>query len=67
MAEIFKPEKNCGNAVGNFTWKNICILVAPIARMRSMESLSTLLYPSSKPTVIGKKVVITTRVIFGAM
>ena len=31
-----------------------------MARIRSLESWSTLLYPSSSPTVIGKKVVITT-------
>ena len=42
-------------------------LLACMDRMRFMASGSTPLYPSRSPIAIGKNVVMTTRVIFGAI
>ena len=66
-AEIRNPEKNWSIAPGNLMQRKICPDPAPIDRNRLTASESTDLKPVRSPIVIGKKVVITIKITFGAI
>ena len=53
------PEKNCSAEEGSFTWRKICHLEAPMARIIWIKSGSAEANPLSRPMVMGKKQVMT--------
>ena len=53
------PEKNCTAEEGSFTWRKICHLEAPMARIIWIKSGSAKANPLSRPMVMGKKQVMS--------